>query len=159
MQQDEAYADLNSKFYGNILLAAPMHDIGKIKIPDAILNKPGRLTSEEFEVMKKHADFGADIIQKTMRDVEEEDYYIVALNIARYHHERYDGGGYPSGLKGEDIPLEARIMALADVYDALVSKRVYKDAYSKEESLRIIEENIGTQFDPHLGRLFLKCLQ
>ena len=159
MKQDEAYAHISEKYYSNILLAAPMHDIGKIKIPDAILNKPGKLAADEYEIMKKHAEYGAEIIQKTMRDVEEEDYYDVACNIAKYHHERYDGGGYPSGLKGEDIPLEARIMALADVYDALISRRVYKAAFSKEESCRIIEENIGTQFDPNLGRLFLKCVE
>ena len=158
MKRDEAYSHLSKKYCGNILLAAPMHDIGKIKIPDAILNKPGKLTPEEFEIMKKHAVYGAEIIGKTMRDVEEEDYFTVACNIARHHHERYDGTGYPDGLKGEDIPLEARIMALADVYDALISERVYKKAYSKEESRRIIEEGLGTQFDPRLGALFLQSI-
>lgn len=158
MKKEEAYASLTEKFYANVLMAAAMHDIGKIRIPDAILNKPGRLTPEEFEVMKKHADYGADIITKTMREAEEEDYFSVARNIARHHHERYDGAGYPCGLKGEDIPLEARMMALADVYDALVSERVYKKPYSKEESRRIIEEGLGTQFDPRLGALFLKAV-
>ena len=154
----EAFAHLSKKYCSNVLLAAPMHDIGKIKISDAILNKPGKLTPEEFEIMKKHAAYGAEIIGKTMRDVEEEDYFAVACNIARHHHERYDGTGYPDGLKGEDIPLEARIMALADVYDALISERVYKKAYSKEESRRIIEEGLGTQFDPRLGALFLQSI-
>ena len=158
MKKTERYSDLTGEYYNNILLAAPMHDIGKIKVPDVILNKPARLTDEEFEIMKRHAEFGADIIQKTMRDVEENEYFDIACNIAKYHHERFDGTGYPCGLKGEDIPLEARIMALADVYDALVSERVYKKAFSKETARKIIEEGKGTQFDPELTALFLKCI-
>ena len=159
MKKTERYAHLDEDFYDNILLAAPMHDIGKIRIPDAILNKPGKLTPEEFEIMKKHATYGADIIRKTMKDVEEEDYFEIACNIAKYHHERYDGTGYPDGLKGEDIPLEARMMALADVYDALVSERVYKKPIPKDAAEKIIEEGGGTQFDPELAELFLACLR
>ena len=152
------YAQLGEDYWKNVMLAAAMHDIGKIKIPDHILNKPGRLTDEEYEIMKKHAAYGADIIQRTMRNVEEEDYFNVASNIAKYHHERYDGNGYPEGLAGEDIPLEARIMALADVYDALISERVYKKAFPGEKARAIIAEGEGTQFDPTLTKLFLECL-
>ena len=158
MKQEERYSDLADGYFKNVALAAPMHDIGKIRIPDRILNKPGRLTDEEFEVMKKHAEYGADIIQKTLIGVEEEEYYRIACNIARHHHERYDGKGYPDGLKGEDIPLEARIMALADVYDALISERVYKKPFPREKAREIIEEGSGTQFDPNLVPLFLQCV-
>ncbi len=109
--------------------------------------------------MKKHADFGAEIIRRTLQDVEDAEYCTIAVNIARHHHERYDGTGYPDGLKGEDIPLEARVMSLADVYDALVSERVYKKPYSREEAKRIILEGSGTQFDPKLVPLFLQCVE
>ncbi|MBP5231731.1 MAG: HD domain-containing protein, partial [Clostridia bacterium] len=158
MRRDPAYAHLTETYCSNVILAAPMHDIGKIRIPDAILNKPGKLTPDEYEIMKNHSEYGAEIIRKTMEDIEEEDYFEVACNIAKYHHERYDGSGYPCGLKGEEIPLEARIMALADTYDALISDRVYKKAFSPEVSRRIIEENRGTQFDPKLTDIFLSIL-
>ena len=159
MKGKEAYAALSSDFNNNVILAAPMHDIGKIKIPDRILNKPGRLTEEEYEIIKTHSVCGADIIRKTMANVEEGSYLEIACNIARHHHERYDGTGYPDGLSGEAIPLEARIMALADVYDALISERVYKPAFSKEEAARILREGSGTQFDPALTALFLAFLE
>ena len=159
MKRLDNYNKYDDTFFRNVRLASAMHDIGKIKIPDVILNKPGKLTEEEFKVMKKHANYGADIIEKTMNNVENPDYYQVAYNIAKYHHERYDGNGYPEGLAKEDIPLEARIMALADVYDALVSERVYKKPYPKEEAKKIIEAGIGTQFDPILGKLFLECIE
>ena len=159
MRAHSRYAELTKDFCNYVILAAPMHDVGKIRIPDAILNKPGKLTPEEFEIIKTHSAHGAEIVRKTMSDVEEQAYCDVAYNIARYHHERYDGTGYPDGLKGEEIPLEARIMALADVYDALVSERVYKKAFSKSEARRIILEGSGTQFDPELVPLFLDCLK
>ena len=158
MKQDGGYARLSEDFLKNVLLAAPMHDLGKIRIPDAILNKPGRLTEEEYAVMKQHASFGAETIRKTLHGIEEEDYYTVARNIARHHHERWDGKGYPDSLAGEAIPLEARMMALADVYDALVSERVYKKAYSRETACDILRDGAGSQFDPELTRLFLKSL-
>lgn len=158
MKKLPRYAHLPAQFFRNVVLAAPMHDIGKIRIPDAILNKPGKLTEEEFSVMKKHAAYGEIIIRRTMKDVEEEEYFSVACNIARHHHERYDGKGYPDGLRGEDIPLEARIMALADVYDALVSERVYKRAFSGEKAREIIREGAGTQFDPELASVFLQAI-
>lgn len=158
MMRQEKYSSLPDVFYKNVILAAPMHDVGKIRIPDAILNKPGRLTREEYEIMKTHSSYGAEIINKTQKDVEDETYYVIADNIAKYHHERYDGNGYPDGLKGDEIPLEARIMALADVYDALVSERVYKKPIPKDEAKTIIAEGRGTQFDPDLVPLFLDCL-
>lgn len=158
MKADSRYVSVSAEFLNNVQLAAPLHDMGKIRIPDAILNKPGRLTDEEYAVMKQHSAYGAEIIEKTLQVIEEEDYYNVAKNIARHHHERWDGKGYPDGLKGGEIPLEARIMALADVYDALVSKRVYKEAFSREKACEILREGAGTQFDPDLTRLFLKSL-
>ena len=158
MKKKSKYAQLTEDYYNNIVLAAPMHDIGKIRIPDVILNKPGRLTEEEFAIMKKHSVYGAEIIQRTMKDVEEEAYFSVACNMAKHHHERYDGSGYPDGLKGEEIPLEARIMALADVYDALISERAYKKAYPKELARQILNEEAGKQFDPDLVSLFLEAI-
>lgn len=139
--------------------AAPLHDIGKIKIPESVLNKPGRLTEEEYAQVKLHAVYGARMIRDTVqRDVDEE-FYRVAYQIALYHHERYDGKGYPKGLSGEEIPLEARIMALVDVYDALVSARVYKPALPKKKALAIIREGRGTQFDPDLTDIFLAFME
>ena len=158
MKKMEKYDSVSDNFYDSVILAAPMHDIGKIRVPDNILNKPGRLTNQEYEIMKKHSDYGAEIIQKAMKDVEDAAYCDIACNIARYHHERFDGTGYPSGLTGEDIPLEARMMALADVYDALVSERVYKKPYSKSKAREIIREGSGTQFDPDLAAIFLSCI-
>ena len=159
MKRTDAFRGMDGEYFENVCRAAPMHDIGKIKIPDGILNKPGRLTEEEFDLMKKHSVYGAEIIRRTMDHAEEDEYYHIAYNIALYHHERYDGGGYPEGLKGEDIPLEARIMALADVYDALVSDRVYKKAYPREKARLIIREGRGTQFDPALTDIFLTCVE
>ncbi len=141
----------------NIIKAAPMHDLGKIAIDDAILKKKGRFTPEEFEQMKAHSASGAEAIKVILGDVEDEHFVETACNIAHYHHERWDGNGYPDHLKGEEIPIEARIMALADVFDALVSKRAYKEAMSYDTAFGIIEESLGTQFDPNLGRLFLAC--
>jgi putative two-component system response regulator len=138
----------------NIFHASPLHDIGKVAIPDAILLKPGRLTPDEFEIMKTHAAFGAN----TLRDVEHKypknSFIHIGIEIAHYHHERWDGGGYPDGLSGEGIPLSARIMAVADVYDALRSKRCYKPALPHEESFDIIIKGSGTQFDPEVVAAF-----
>ena len=158
MSKTREYPQLTTEYRENILRATPMHDIGKIKIPDHILNKPARLTPEEFDIIRKHSRFGADILDRTLQGLEEDDYFEIAHNIALYHHERYDGSGYPEGLSGEDIPLEARIMALADVYDALISRRVYKEAYPKEEAMEIIRSGSGSFFDPRLTELFLKAI-
>ena len=158
MKKSGRYPQLDDVYCKNIILAAPMHDIGKIKIPDKILQKPGRLTDEEYVIMKDHSRFGAEIIRRTMSGVGEKGYCDVAYNIARSHHERFDGKGYPDALKGDQIPLEARIMALADVYDALVSERVYKKAYPVEKAKNIIKAGSGSQFDPDLAQLFLECV-
>ena len=149
---------LTPKYMEYIVKSAPLHDTGKIKIPDSILNKPGKLTPEEFEIMKKHTVFGKEIIDKAISTVEGEGYLAEASNMAAYHHERWDGKGYPEGLKEEEIPLSARIMAVADVFDALASDRVYKPAFTKEKSLELILEGKGTQFDPKCVEVFLEAI-
>ena len=158
--QDARYRDLLGRRQQEILVhAAPLHDIGKIKISDLVLNKPGRLTEEEFAQMKLHTVYGARMIRDTIRRDMDESFYEMAYHIALSHHERYDGKGYPQGLRGEEIPLEARIMALVDVYDALVSERVYKPAMPREKALAIIREGRGTQFDPNLTDIFLAYME
>ena len=134
---------------------APMHDVGKIVVSDQILKQPRRLTKEEFEVMKKHASDGGVVVKKILDGITDEEYIRFAADIATYHHERWDGTGYPLGLKGENIPLSARIMAIADVFDALISKRCYKEAVPVEEAFKIIESESGTHFDSKLVEVFL----
>ena len=136
-----------------ICKSAPLHDIGKVAIPDSILLKEGPLNEEEWIVMRKHSEYGRNAIMRAMHEMggESDSFLRYALDIAYCHHEKWDGSGYPQGLKGEDIPLAARLMALADVYDALVSKRVYKPAFSHEKALQIIEESSGTHFDPDIA--------
>jgi putative two-component system response regulator len=135
--------------------SSQLHDVGKIAIDDDILRKPGKLTKEEFDEMKKHTLMGGDIIERIQNKTSDRDYLDYAKIFTMYHHERWDGKGYPHGLAGEEIPLPARIMALIDVYDALMSKRPYKEPFTHEESVRIIEEGRGTQFDPVLTDLFI----
>ncbi|RME47967.1 MAG: response regulator [Deltaproteobacteria bacterium] len=135
-----------------ILCASPMHDVGKIGVPDHILLKPDKLTTEEFLLMQKHAEFGAEILRGS-----ESPLLQMAAEIALGHHERYDGRGYPRGVAGEEIPLSARIVALADVFDALTSARCYKRAFSNEVAKRIIREERGRHFDPDLVEAFLDC--
>lgn len=147
----------DKEFLDMVSRAAPMHDLGKIAIHDEILRKPGRFTEEEYEEMKRHAEEGAVIVHSILKDAESEDFVKIAVNIAHFHHEKWNGEGYPTGISGEQIPVEARIMALADVFDALVSKRCYKEKYSYENAFRIIEESIGTHFDPNLGKEFIAC--
>lgn len=144
-------------FLDKVAKAAPMHDLGKIAIDDDILRKPGKYTPEEFDKMKEHAAEGARIVVNIMQGVEDDSFVQIAKNVANYHHEKWNGKGYPLGLQGENIPIEARIMALADVFDALVSKRCYKEAFSYDEAFQIIEESLGQHFDPELGRIFLGC--
>ena len=146
---------LSKEFIDNMIKAAPMHDLGKIAVDDVILRKPGRFEPEEFEKMKAHAREGARIVHAILEGTEDEAFHHVAENMAHYHHERWDGSGYPEKLAGEQIPIEARIMAIADVYDALVSKRVYKDSMSFEKADQIIMEGMGTQFDPALERYYV----
>ena len=141
----------------DIIRSAPMHDLGKISIDSSILCKPGRLTDEEFAVMKSHSTKSGEIVKLILQDVEEQHFVNTAFNVARYHHERWDGKGYPEGLVGEMIPLEARIMAVADVYDALVSKRCYKEPMSFEQAANIMLEGMGTQFDPSMASIFIQC--
>ncbi len=136
-------------------MMAPLHDIGKILVPDCILQKPGKLTPEEFETMKRHAAEGGKVVHQIMNGIADEESISFAADIATYHHERWNGTGYPEGRKGEDIPLSARIMAIADVYDALVSERCYKKAYPSSEAFEIIRSEAGHHFDPQLVRVFL----
>ena len=146
---------ISEEFIRNIIKAAPMHDLGKIAVDDVILRKPGRFEPEEFEKMKAHAKEGARIVHAILEGTEDEEFHEIAENVAHYHHERWDGSGYPEGLAGEEIPLEARIMAIADVYDALVSKRVYKASMPFDKADAIIMEGMGTQFDPQLERYYV----
>ena len=136
--------------------AAQLHDVGKIAIADMILNKPGKLTAEEFEIMKTHVTVGVDAIEQIMKKTKEHAFLNHALLIAGTHHEKWDGSGYPVGIRGNNIPLEGRLMAIADVYDALVSERPYKEAYTHEEACRIIENSAGSHFDPVMIEVFKK---
>ncbi|MBR1739942.1 MAG: HD domain-containing protein [Ruminococcus sp.] len=149
--------ELTEEFCKDIIKAAPMHDLGKIAVDDAILRKPGRFTPEEFEKMKSHAAEGAKIVHEILKGTDDIEFHIIAENVAHYHHERWDGSGYPDGLKGEEIPLEARIMAIADVYDALVSKRVYKEKMSFEQADSIIMEGMGKHFDKRLEPYYVSA--
>lgn len=149
--------DLSDKFCNDLIKAAPMHDLGKIAVDDAILRKPGRFTDEEYAVMKTHAAEGARIVHSILEGTDDEEFHIIAENVAHYHHERWDGSGYPVGLVGEEIPLEARIMAIADVYDALVSKRVYKDSMSFGQADEIIMEGMGKHFDKSLEACYVSA--
>ncbi len=148
---------ITDRFCEALIKAAPMHDIGKIAVDDDVLKKPGRFTEGEYEQMKEHAAKGAELL-KTIIDNVEDDYFIrIAENMAHYHHERWNGTGYPEHISHTEIPLEARIMALADVYDALVSERCYKPRMSFEEAADIIRESMGTHFDPTLAEIFEAC--
>ena len=138
----------------SVVSSARLHDIGKIAIPDSILNKPGPLTPEEFQTMKTHPAEGERIISKAIQRTGDAEFLRNAKLIAAYHHERWDGTGYPYGLKGTDIPLPGRIMAVIDVYDALVSDRPYKKAFSHDEAVRIIMESAGRHFDPYIAEVF-----
>ncbi|MGC8734398.1 MAG: HD-GYP domain-containing protein [bacterium] len=145
---------LDKDFINKITLAAPLHDVGKIGIPDNILLKPGRLTKEEFEIMKTHTIIGAKILDNSKNDLIK-----FAKEIALYHHEKYNGQGYPFNLKGEQIPLAARIVAIADVFDALTSKRPYKDPYPITDTIDIIKQEINQHFDPEITNIFLKNIK
>ncbi|TXT16387.1 MAG: putative two-component system response regulator [Erysipelotrichaceae bacterium] len=146
---DDAYIE-------DLFKASPLHDIGKVSIPDKILLKPGKLTAEEFEIMKTHTTNGAKTLLEVKERYPENKFIELGRQIALTHHERWDGSGYPFGLKGDEIPLEGRIMALVDVYDALRSKRVYKEPYPHEVCVVMIAEESGLHFDPKLVEIFLK---
>ncbi len=153
----ENFMGLSDKFYRNLIKAAPMHDLGKIAVDDAILRKPDRLTDDEYKVMKSHAAIGAMIVHQILDGTDDEEFRKIAENVAHYHHERWDGKGYPDQLAGDDIPIEARIMAVADVYDVLVSKRSYKEKMSFEDADRIILEGMGSQFDKSMEPFYIKA--
>ena len=141
-----------------MIRSAPLHDVGKISISDTVLNKPGKLNDEEYAIMKTHTTAGKKIIEDAIGTLEGESYLMEARNMAAYHHERWDGKGYPESLHGEAIPLSARIMAVADVFDALVSRRSYKEPFTFEKSMEIIKEGAGTQFDPKCVEAFIDSL-
>lgn len=158
INKNHLYLEIMTRdFEDNMFNAAPMHDIGKMSTPDTILQKPGKLTDEEYEIMKLHAAKGGEIIKETFRDLEEPEFLETAYLVARYHHEKWNGKGYPEGLKETQIPFPARIMAIADVFDAVSAKRCYRDALPLDICFKIIEEGIGTDFDPQLARLFLNA--
>ncbi len=147
--------ELTSKAIEQLYKSAPLHDIGKVGVPDTILLKPGRLTDEEFEIMKKHTIYGGDTLQRAVEQLGSDSFLKIASEIAYAHHERWDGKGYPYGLKEEEIPVSARLMAIADVYDALTSKRVYKEAFSHQKAKEIILDGRETQFDPDIVDAFI----
>ena len=155
------FSSITERVGEDIVRAAPMHDLGKIFIDKNILCKPGKLTEDEYRIMKSHSEHSGEIVNLILRDVEEESFVDIAFNIARYHHERWDGLGYPEGAAGgkvgEGIPLEARIMAVADVYDALVSKRCYKEPMGFDMACKIMLDGMGKQFDPDMEEIFLAC--
>ena len=155
--EDDVYKDVFSKWnIDEVSFAAELHDVGKINISDVILNKPGKLTEEEYEIMKTHTIVGSEIIDHMAANFKNIEMLQYAKNFAVAHHEWWDGSGYPYGLKGEDIPIEGRVLAIVDVYDALVSERPYKKAFSAEDAARIIQEDSGTHFDPRLVEVFLQ---
>ncbi len=147
---------IDESYIGTLYAASPLHDIGKVAIPDRILQKPGKLTAEEFEIMKEHCVRGADTLESVRRQFPGSELVTMGIEIALSHHEKWDGSGYPFGQAGENIPLSGRILALGDVYDALTSKRCYKDAFSHEKSRAIILEGRGAHFDPTVIDAFLE---
>lgn len=156
-KEEGVYDDvIDDKFIELLTTLAPLHDIGKIVVSDTILKKPGKLTKEEYEQMKEHAAMGGKVVREVLNGITDESYLSFASDIAMYHHERWDGTGYPKGLKGEEIPLSARIMSIADVFDALISKRCYKEAIPMDEALEIMKEKSGNHFDPKLIEVFLR---
>jgi HD-GYP domain-containing protein (c-di-GMP phosphodiesterase class II) len=151
------YADyINESYIDNMHKASPLHDIGKVGIPDSILLKPGKLEPEEFEKIKQHTVIGYKVLSEIQRKYPSNKFLELGNNIVYYHHEKWDGSGYPKGLSQESIPLSARIMALVDVYDALRSKRIYKEPYSHEDSIQIILEGKGKHFDPEIVDVFME---
>ena len=157
LQADNPPEEITPFFIDNIVLTSPLHDIGKIGIPDFVLLKPGRLDDREFEIMKTHATIGYQALNKALLKYPGTEYLGMSAEIAESHHEKFDGSGYPHGKKGTEIPLSARIVALADVYDALVNKRIYKSAFPHEVSKSMIIGDKGRHFDPIVVDAFEKC--
>jgi putative two-component system response regulator len=150
-------AEVDAAYVRLIYLTSPLHDIGKVAIPDCVLLKPGRLSDREFEIMKSHTTMGAQTLDAALRQHPEAKFLRIAREIAATHHERWDGTGYPNGLSGERIPLCGRIVTVADVYDALTSKRIYKGAFGHDVARAIILEGAGTHFDPDIVAAFRAC--
>ncbi|MFV0443142.1 MAG: HD domain-containing phosphohydrolase [Planctomycetaceae bacterium] len=150
-------SEVDGRYINLLYLTTPLHDIGKVAIPDGILRKPGKLTPEEFAVMKTHTTIGSQTLADVTEHHHSAAYMSMARDIALTHHERYDGSGYPYGLKGQEIPLCGRITALADVYDALTSRRTYKPAFSHEDARQIILDSSGSHFDPQIVDAFVRC--
>ena len=146
---------ITDEYVEKLYRMAPLHDIGKIKVSDVILNKPGKLTDEEFAIMKRHTSEGRNILTSFQTFSQSGEFLKEAIEMANYHHERWDGKGYPENLKGDEIPLSARIMAVADVFDALVSRRSYKGPFSYEQAISMIKEESGTHFDPEVVNAFI----
>lgn len=150
---------IDERFLKDLYRSSPLHDIGKVAVPDAILQKPGKLTTEEFEQIKQHVRVGGDTLENARGYVGDGTFMDMAADIARYHHEKFDGSGYCAGLRGDEIPLPARIVALADVYDALTSPRVYKPAYEPQRAREIIVRDAGVHFDPAIVEAFCGCFE
>jgi putative two-component system response regulator len=149
---------ITDEFIEDLYEASPLHDIGKVGIRDAVLLKEGKLTQEEYEEMKKHVIIGKQVLQHAIDKFKlKQSFFIVGRNICAYHHEKFNGKGYPEGLKGDEIPMEARIFALCDAYDAIRSKRPYKNELSHEEAVKRIKAESGEHFDPNIVDAFLKC--
>ena len=158
IKTNNLYSSIMTKdFEDKMMNTAPMHDIGKISIPDTILQKPGKLTDDEYSVMKKHSVLGGEIIQEIFKDMDDKEFLNIAYDVTRYHHEKWNGNGYPEGLVGKEIPFSARIMAIADVFDAISAKRCYRDAMPLDKCFAIIKEGKGVDFDPVLTDLFLNA--
>jgi putative two-component system response regulator len=155
LSEQAAFGIIDHTFLDNIEYAAALHDIGKVAISDLILLKPGELTAQEFELMKTHTSLGAQTLEAVSDKYPSNDFIEMGIKIARWHHERWDGSGYPDALVGEETPLCARIMAVADVYDALTSQRAYKRAFSHDDSCRLIADKSGEHFDPDVVEAFL----
>ncbi|MHC4065238.1 MAG: HD-GYP domain-containing protein, partial [Planctomycetota bacterium] len=148
---------ITPEFVEDIFLVAPLHDIGKVGIPDEILTKPGALTDEEFEIMKTHTDIGRQCLEFALASTGQAPMLRTCVDIAYCHHEKYDGSGYPRGIAGDDIPLSARIITLVDAYDAITSRRRYAEARSHEQAAKIVQAEAGRHFDPDVAAAFIRC--
>jgi response regulator RpfG family c-di-GMP phosphodiesterase len=147
---------MTEQFIDDLVQSSLLHDIGKVRLPDSILFKSGKFSSEEYDIMKQHCLCGGQALEEAAGETEEDSFLALGRDIAYYHHERWDGTGYPSGLSGEEIPLAARVVAIADVYDALTMERRYKRAYTHEQASSLIVEKRGRQFDPDLVDAFVE---
>ena len=154
MEKDHPEYRMEARYADSIIKSAKLHDIGKVAVPDHILLKPAKLTPVEFELIKQHTVYGAQILDSAIDELEDESYFLsVAREIVISHHEKWNGSGYPNKLSGKEIPLSGRLMAIADVYDALISRRPYKESYPHEVALETILRDVGTHFDPTLVEL------